>query len=85
VSIKDRGFASLTRDRQKAIASIGGKVAHQKGTAHEWNSKTAAEAGRKGGLASHRNRKAKQEPAFLNVKNKPGRKPKTVKSDSRYL
>jgi general stress protein YciG len=27
-----------------------------KGTAHEWNNEQAREAGRKGGIASHRNR-----------------------------
>lgn len=33
------------------IASKGGKAAHAKGTAHEWSSEQAREAGRKGGLA----------------------------------
>jgi uncharacterized protein len=40
--------------KQKEIASKGGKAAHQKGTAHEWTSNEAREAGRKGGMASHR-------------------------------
>ena len=50
----DRGFASMDRNKQREIASKGGKAAHQKGTAHEWTSEEAREAGRKGGMASHR-------------------------------
>lgn len=59
---EDRGFASMDRTKQREIASKGGKVAHQKGTAHEWTSEEAREAGRKGGMASHR-RKQQQESA----------------------
>ena len=51
---EDRGFASMDRGKQKEIASRGGKAAHQKGTAHEWTSEEARQAGRKGGMASHR-------------------------------
>lgn len=51
---EDRGFASMDRSKQREIASKGGKAAHQKGTAHEWTSEEAREAGRKGGMASHR-------------------------------
>jgi uncharacterized protein len=54
----------MERARQREIASKGGKAAHQKGTAHEWTSEEARDAGRKGGLASHRRRreqKASQE------------------------
>ena len=54
---EDRGFASMDRSKQREIASKGGKAAHQKGTAHEWTSEEAREAGRKGGMASHRRRK----------------------------
>ena len=54
---EDRGFASMDRGKQREIASKGGKAAHQKGTAHEWTSEEAREAGRKGGMASHRRRK----------------------------
>ena len=46
----------MDRSKQKEIASKGGKAAHQKGTAHEWTSEEARDAGRKGGLASHRRR-----------------------------
>ena len=58
---EDRGFASMDRAKQREIASKGGKAAHQKGTAHEWTSEEAREAGRKGGMASHRRRKEMQE------------------------
>jgi uncharacterized protein len=60
VAKEDRGFASMDRGKQKEIASKGGKAAHEKGTAHEWTSEEAREAGRKGGMASHRR---KQEQA----------------------
>jgi general stress protein YciG len=51
---EDRGFASMDRNKQREIASKGGRAAHSKGTAHEWTSEEAREAGRKGGMASHR-------------------------------
>ena len=50
-----RGFASMDRDKQREIASTGGKAAHHKGTAHEWTRDVAKEAGRKGGAANRRN------------------------------
>lgn len=52
----NRGFASMDRGKQKEIASKGGKAAHAKGTAHEFDSGEAREAGRKGGVAVSRNR-----------------------------
>jgi general stress protein YciG len=61
VAKEDRGFASMDRNKQREIASKGGKAAHQKGTAHEWTSEEAREAGRKGGVASH-SRKRMQQP-----------------------
>jgi general stress protein YciG len=42
--------------KQREIASKGGRAAHEKGTAHEFNSDEAREAGRKGGEAVSRNR-----------------------------
>jgi uncharacterized protein len=54
VAKEDRGFASMERNKQREIASKGGKAAHQQGSAHEWTSDEAREAGRKGGTASHR-------------------------------
>jgi uncharacterized protein len=60
VAKEDRGFASMDRSKQREIASKGGKAAHQKGTAHEWTSEEAREAGRKGGMASHRRKQQQQ-------------------------
>ena len=47
-----RGFASMSPEKQREIASKGGRAAHQKGTAHEWTSEEARSAGRKGGQIS---------------------------------
>jgi uncharacterized protein len=52
----------MDRNKQREIASKGGKAAHQKGTAHEWTSEEAREAGRKGGMASHRRKQQQQQP-----------------------
>lgn len=55
-----RGFASMDPQRQREIASAGGKAAHEKGTAHEFTSEEARAAGRKGGQArSESNRASK--------------------------
>jgi uncharacterized protein len=61
VAKEDRGFASMDRNKQREIASKGGKAAHQKGSAHEWTSEEAREAGRKGGMASHRRKQEGEE------------------------
>src|SRR5205823_10845103 len=52
----------MERNKQREIASKGGKAAHQKGTAHEWTSEEAREAGRKGGMASHRRKQQMDNP-----------------------
>ncbi|HVL10520.1 MAG TPA: KGG domain-containing protein [Burkholderiaceae bacterium] len=52
----NRGFAAMDRARQRAIASAGGRAAHAKGTAHEFTSDEARDAGRKGGEAVSQNR-----------------------------
>jgi general stress protein YciG len=44
-----RGFASMSKERQRELASRGGHAAHAQGTAHEWTSAEAREAGRRGG------------------------------------
>jgi general stress protein YciG len=51
-----RGFASMDPDKQREIASKGGRAAHEKGTAHEFTPEEAREAGRKGGETVSRNR-----------------------------
>lgn len=54
----NRGFASMDPQRQREIASQGGRAAHEKGTAHEFTSEEAREAGRKGGQARSQNNRA---------------------------
>jgi len=56
VGHKGRGFASMNEEKQREIASQGGRAAHQKGTAHEFTPDEARDAGRKGGEAVSRNR-----------------------------
>jgi general stress protein YciG len=51
-----RGFAAMDEAQQRQIASKGGQAAHQKGTAHEFDSEEARRAGQKGGEAVSRNR-----------------------------
>ena len=58
----NRGFASMDPQRQREIASEGGRAAHEKGTAHEFTSEEAREAGRKGGMARSANRRKAMEP-----------------------
>jgi len=42
----------MTPEKQREIASKGGRAAHEKGTAHEWTPDEARAAGRKGGQIS---------------------------------
>ena len=51
-----RGFAAMDQNQQREIASKGGQAAHQKGTAHEFDSEEARRAGQKGGEAVSRDR-----------------------------
>jgi general stress protein YciG len=53
---KKRGFAAMDAAQQREIASKGGQAAHQKGTAHEFDSEEARRAGQKGGEAVSRDR-----------------------------
>ncbi len=62
---KLRGFAALCqtpegRARVSEIARKGGKAAHTAGTAHEFSSDEAREAGRRGGKATHARRRETQ-------------------------
>jgi uncharacterized protein len=57
-----RGFASMSPEKQREIASKGGRAAHAKGTAHEWTSEEARSAGRKGGQISRGGRGRLMEP-----------------------
>jgi general stress protein YciG len=46
------GSASMDEDKQRAIASQGGKASHESGKGHELSSEEARAAVRKGGEAS---------------------------------
>lgn len=67
---KPRGFAAMDRAKVSAIASKGGKAAHAAGTAHQFTSEEAREAGKKGGVAPHRSR-GRALPRRIE-ENKPG-------------
>jgi general stress protein YciG len=43
-----KGFNVMSPERRKEIASLGGKAAQARGTAHKWDSETAAAASKKG-------------------------------------
>ena len=45
-----KGFASMSLEKRRAIAGLGGKAAHAQGKAHVWTREEAQAAGRKGGL-----------------------------------
>jgi general stress protein YciG len=70
-----RGFASMTPEKQREIASKGGRAAHAKGTAHEWTSEEARSAGRKGGQISRGGRGRLVEPADATAHSTPGPSP----------
>ncbi len=54
-NVSRRGFAALDAEQRKKIASMGGKAAHEKGTAHQFTSEEAAAAGRKRGQNMKKN------------------------------
>ncbi len=54
MSIKNRGFASMSKERRTELARLGGIAAHAQGTAHEFDSYEAGEAGRLGGIENAR-------------------------------
>jgi general stress protein YciG len=61
---RPRGFAAMDRRLVTEIARKGGKAAHTAGTAHEFTTDEAREAGRKGGRATHaKRRKAAEDQA----------------------
>ena len=75
-----RGFAAMDQTQQREIASKGGQAAHQKGTAHEFDSEEARRAGQKGGEAVSRNR---EHMAEIGRKGGESRQSANRDSDSR--
>lgn len=55
-----RGFSAMSPEKQREIASLGGKAAHAKGRAHEFTPEEAKAAGRKGGAAAQAKRRARE-------------------------
>lgn len=53
-----RGFAGMSPEKRRKIASMGGKTAHKRGTAHKWSSEEARRAGKIGG------KKRKKVPSY---------------------
>ena len=54
------GFAAMPPERQRELASKGGKAAHRMGVGHEWTKEQAREMGRKGGFESAKRRAIKR-------------------------
>ena len=59
------GFAGMSLEKRRAIASLGGKAAHAQGRAHKFTSEEAQVAGRKGGMISKRGRRKIEIPANM--------------------
>ena len=49
-----RGFAAMSPETQRRIASEGGRASHASGRGHRFSAEEARDAGRKGGLVSRR-------------------------------
>jgi hypothetical protein len=57
----------MSPEKQREIASKGGRAAHEKGTAHEWTPDEARSAGRKGGQISRGGRGRLVPPTSVDV------------------
>lgn len=60
------GFAKLTPEYRRELASLGGRAAHRNGTAHQFTSEEAREASRKGN-ESRRRKKEEQLAKQQNI------------------
>jgi uncharacterized protein len=76
-----RGFASMDQQRQREIASKGGRAAHAQGRAHEFSADEARAAGRKGGQEVSRNRTHMSEIGRKGGAASRGGRGRTVASD----
>lgn len=68
---KQQGFATMDSQRVREIASAGGLAAHANGTAHQWTSEQAREAGRKGAAKRAENLRRKRESGVALGKSNP--------------
>ncbi|MFL5740549.1 MAG: KGG domain-containing protein [Flavisolibacter sp.] len=78
----NRGFAAMSPERQKQIASEGGRAAHKQGVAHEWNSDEARKAGRKGGQIVSQNREHMSEIGRRGGQSSGGRRNRSQQNES---
>ncbi|MGZ5189394.1 MAG: KGG domain-containing protein [Flavisolibacter sp.] len=78
----NRGFAAMSPERQKQIASEGGRAAHRQGVAHEWNSDEARKAGRKGGEKVSQNREHMSAIGRRGGQSSGGRRNKNQQTES---
>jgi hypothetical protein len=74
--MRGRGFAALTPEQRKEMASYAGKRAHQMGVAHQWTAKEAAHASKRGWKLSPSRTKRKKtapllEPAVVDLPQAP--------------
>jgi len=74
---RNRGFASMDRERQREIARKGGRAAHARGTAHEFTTDEARAAGRKGGERVSADRDHMSRIGRLGGKHSAGRRATT--------
>src|SRR6185312_1488781 len=74
---RNRGFASMDREKQREIARKGGRAAHEKGTAHEFTPDEARAAGRKGGERVSADRDHMSRIGRLGGKHSAGRRQTT--------
>lgn len=59
-----RGFALLTAEERSRVSSLGGKESQRRGTANRFKKNAQASiAGRRGGIASGKTRRAKKRAA----------------------
>jgi general stress protein YciG len=58
-----RGFAAMSPEQQRRIASEGGRASHESGKGHRFSTEEARAAGRKGGAISRRG--PKKPPATI--------------------
>jgi uncharacterized protein len=72
----------MSPEKQREIASKGGRAAHEKGTAHEWTADEARNAGRKGGQVSRGGRGRLVVPEDGPLASGPGNPPGTLGADT---
>ena len=77
-----RGFAAMSPERQRQIASEGGRAAHKQGVAHEWSSDEARTAGRKGGQTVSQNREHMSQIGRRGGQSSGGRRSRNKQEDT---